>query len=96
MRYVIIYACNRAVQGHGVFYLVSRVNILLQRKVQRITPTSFMQVSTVVLYHFRGIVCPAFRCQFYSCGGIVGYLLLNEINFVLRCLDKGIKTLYYL
>ena len=39
------------VQGHHVSCLVSRVNILLQGKVQKVAPIPPMQVSTVVLYH---------------------------------------------
>ena len=49
--YVILYTNGRTVQGHRVYCLVSRVNIFLQGKVQRLTPTSLMQVSTVILYH---------------------------------------------
>ena len=37
VRYVIIYTNDRTVQGHLVFSLVNRVNILLQGKVQRAT-----------------------------------------------------------
>ena len=56
MKYVIIYINDRMVQRHRVYCLVSRVNILLQWKVQRITHTSLMQVSTVVLYlHMRNL-----------------------------------------
>ena len=51
MRYVIINTNDRAIQGHRVYCLGSRVNILLQGKVQRVIPTSHMQASTVVLYH---------------------------------------------
>ena len=51
VRYVIIYLKDRTIQGHHVYCLVSRVNILLQKKVQRVTPTSPMQVSIVVLYY---------------------------------------------
>ena len=47
MRYVIVYTNDRTIQGHRVHYLASRVNIFLQGKVQRVTPTSPMQVSTV-------------------------------------------------
>ena len=36
---------------HRVYCLVNTVNILLQGKVQMVTPTYPMQVSTVVLYH---------------------------------------------
>ena len=49
--YVIIYTNGKIVQGHRVYCLVSRVNIFLQGKVKRLTPTSSMQVLTVVLYH---------------------------------------------
>ena len=47
MRYVIVYTNGRIVQGHRVYCLASRVNIFLQGNVQRVTPTSPMQVSTV-------------------------------------------------
>ena len=47
VRYVIVYTNGRIVQGHRVYCLASRVNIFSQRKVQRVTPTSPMQVSTV-------------------------------------------------
>ena len=50
MTYVVLYTNDRTVQGHRVYYLVSIVNIFLQGKVQRLTPTSPMQVSTVVFY----------------------------------------------
>ena len=49
--YVILYTNDRTFQGHRVYRLVSRVSILLQGKVQRLTPTFPMQVSSVVLYH---------------------------------------------
>ena len=45
--YVIVYTNGRIVQGHRVYCLASRVNIFSQGKVQRVTPTSPMQVSTV-------------------------------------------------
>ena len=47
MEYFIVYTNGRTVQGHRVYCLVNRVNIFLQGKVQRVTPTSPMQVSTV-------------------------------------------------
>ena len=47
VRYVIVYINGRIVQGHRVYCLASRVNIFSQGKVQRVTPTSPMQVSTV-------------------------------------------------
>ena len=47
VRYVIVYTNGKTVQGHYVYYLASRVNIFLQGKVQRVLPTSLMQVSTV-------------------------------------------------
>ena len=61
------------VQGHRVNYLV-RVNILLQEKVQRITPTSLMQVSTVVLYHLRGIVVLSLDVNFIHVGNFWSFL----------------------
>ena len=47
VRYVIVYTNGRIVQGHRVYCLASRVNIFSQGKVQRVTPTSPVQVSTV-------------------------------------------------
>ena len=47
VRYVIVYTNGRIVQGHRVYCLASRVNIFSQGNVQRVTPTSPMQVSTV-------------------------------------------------
>ena len=47
VKYVIVYTNGRIVQGHRVYCLTSRVNIFSQGKVQRVTPTSPMQVSTV-------------------------------------------------
>ena len=47
MEYVIVYTNGKTVQGHRVYWLVSRVNIFLQGNVQRVTPISPMQVSTV-------------------------------------------------
>ena len=57
MRYVIIYTNDKTVQGHRVYCLVSGVKVLLQGKVQRVTPAYRMQVSTAVLYHSGGLVC---------------------------------------
>ena len=45
------------VQGHHVYYLVGGVNVLPQGKVERVTPTYPMQVSTDILYHSGGLVC---------------------------------------
>ena len=45
MEYVIVHTKGRIVQGHRVYCLVSIVNIFLQGKVQRVAPTSPMQVS---------------------------------------------------
>ena len=56
MRYVIIYKNDITVQGHRVYCLVSGVNVFLQGKVQRITLTYSMQVSTNVLYHSEGLM----------------------------------------
>ena len=39
VRYVIVYTNGRIVQGHRVYCLASRVNILSQGKVQRVTVT---------------------------------------------------------
>ena len=47
VRNVIVYTNGRIVQGHHVYCLASRVNIFSQGKVQRVTPTSPMKVSTV-------------------------------------------------
>ena len=47
LRYVIVYTNGIIVQGHRVNCFASRVNIFSQGKVQRVTPTSPMQVSTI-------------------------------------------------
>ena len=47
VRYVIVYTNDRIVQGHRVYCLASGANIFSQGKVQRVTPTSPMQASTV-------------------------------------------------
>ena len=47
VRYFIVYSKGRTIQGHRVYCLASRVNIFLQGNVQRVIPTSPMQVSTV-------------------------------------------------
>ena len=65
---VIIYKNDKTVQGHRVYCLFSRVNIYLQGKVQRVTRTSSMQVSTVVLCHLRGIVGLIFGVNFIHVG----------------------------
>ena len=57
MRYVTIYTNDKTVQGHHVYCLVNKLNALLQGKIQRVTPTYPMQVSTAILYHSGGIVC---------------------------------------
>ena len=46
VEYVIIYTNGRTIQGHRIYCLVSRVNIFVQGNVQRVAPTSSMQVST--------------------------------------------------
>ena len=51
VRYIIVYTNDRTVQRHHVYWSVSKVNILSQGKVQRVTPTYPLQVSTVELYH---------------------------------------------
>ena len=73
MRYVIIYTNDKIVQGHHVYYLVSGVNILLQERIQKVTFTSPLQISTVVLYHLCGIVGVVLRCQFHSCGELLEF-----------------------
>lgn len=47
---------GKTVQGHCVYCLVSGVNILLQGRVQRMTPTYPMKVSTIMFYHSEGHV----------------------------------------
>ena len=68
MRYVIIYTNDRIVQGYRVYYLVSKVNVFSQGKVQRVTPTYPMQVLTVEFYHHVGRVLGR---QFHSCGELL-------------------------
>ena len=78
MTYVILYTNDITVQGVRIYYLVSRVNILLQGKVQRLTPPSPMQVLTVVLYHTVRVIGLISRCQFHSCGELLEFFLFNE------------------
>ena len=68
VRYVIVYTNGRIVQGHRVYCLASRVNIFLQGKVQRVTPTSPMQVSSVesITQSFR-----IFGHECHSCGELL-------------------------
>ena len=88
MRYVIIYTNDRTVQGHRAYYLVSGVNILLQGNVQRITPTTPIQVSTVVLNHLYAIVW-SLGVNFIHVGNCsINFIHLNEI--------KIMKRLYFL
>ena len=68
MRYVIIYINDRIVQRHHVYCLVSKVNVFSQGKVQRITPTCPMQVSTIGFYHYVGRVLGH---QFHSYGELL-------------------------
>ena len=49
MWYVIIYTNGITVLGYCVYRLVSRVNILLQGNVQRVTPTSPMYGESLIL-----------------------------------------------
>ena len=57
MRYVLIYTNDKTIQGYRVYCLINKVNILLQEKVQRVTHTYPMQVSTVILYKSGGLIC---------------------------------------
>ena len=68
VRYVIVYTNGRIVQGHRVNCLASRVNIFLQGNVQRVTPTSPMQVSSVesITQSFR-----IFGHECHSCGELL-------------------------
>ena len=68
VRYVIVYTNGRIVQGHRVYCLASRVNIFLQGKVQRVTPTSPMQVSSIesITQFFR-----IFGHECHSCGELL-------------------------
>ena len=68
VRYAIVYTNGRIVQGHRVYCLASRVNIFLQGKVQRVTPTSPMQVSSVesITQSFR-----IFGHECHSCGELL-------------------------
>ena len=72
VRYVIIYTYDKTVQGHRVYCLVSGVNVLLQEKVQRVTPTYPVQVSTVVTLSL-GRSC-MFGCHFHSCGDLLEFI----------------------
>ena len=68
VRYVIVYTNGRTVQGHRIHYLVSKVNVFSQGKVQRVAPTYPVQVSTVEFYHHVGRVLGR---QFHSCGELL-------------------------
>ena len=72
MTFVILYTNDRTVQEHRVYCLVSRVNIFLQEKVQRLTPTSPMQVSTVVLYYIMRVPRSSLWVSISFMWGIVG------------------------
>ena len=69
MEYVIVYTNGKTVQGHRVNCLVSRVNIFIQKKVQRVAPTSPMEVSTDESIGIFGHEC-------HSCGE----LLVSGVN----------------
>ena len=64
------------IPGQRVYCLASKVNIFLQENVQRVIPTSFMQVSIIgsitkhVMY---------FNYYFHSYGELLDYV--NEIDF---------------
>ena len=90
MMYVIIYTNKRTVQGHPVYCLVSKVNTLLQGKVQRVTPTCPMQISTIVLCHLREIVGLVFGVNFIHVRNCWIFIHLNEISFL------GLKWLKFL
>ena len=66
MEYVIVYTNDHMVQGHHVYCLVSKH--ILQGKVQRITPTSLMQVSSdeSITQSFR-----IFGHECHSCGELL-------------------------
>ena len=68
VRYVIVYTNGKIVQGHRVYCLASRVNIFLQGKVQRVTPTSPIQVSSIesITQSFR-----IFGHECHSCGELL-------------------------
>ena len=65
---IIISQYRRAVQGQRDYWNSRNVNIFLQGKVQGVTPTYPMLVSTVRFY-LRVIVSS--HNQFYSCGGLL-------------------------
>ena len=58
VRYVIVYINGRAVQGYHIYWSASKVSIPLQGKVQRVTPTYPMQVSTVWTYQTSSLMSP--------------------------------------
>ena len=76
MKYVIVYINDITIPGQRVYCLASRVSIFLQGNVQRVIPTSFMQVSIIgsitkyVMY---------FNYYFHSCGELLENV--NEIDF---------------
>ena len=76
MTYVILYTNDRTVQEHHIYCLVSSVNIFLQGKVQRLTPTSSMQVKP--LYSITRFLGLDSRCQFHSCEELLEFFLFSE------------------
>ena len=83
VRYVIVYTNGRIVQGHRVYCLASRVNIFSQGKVQRVTPTSPMQVSTVASITMS--ISP-FSHQFRSCGELLDIVNeMDDIHWIILC-----------
>ena len=80
MRYVIVYTNGRTVQGHRVYWSVSKVNILSQGKVQGLTPTYPMQILTAELYHRVVCLFSLVVDQFHSCGGLLENMVANHIE----------------
>ena len=68
MRYLIVYTNGRTVQGHHVYCLISKVNIFSQVNVQRVIPTSPMQVSIIEFYH---LVFRVVGHECHSCGELL-------------------------
>ena len=72
---------DRIVQGHHVHCLVSRVHILLQGKVQRVTPTSPMKFQMLYSITREGLFVLSLADNFIHVGNCRNFLFcLNEVN----------------
>ena len=94
MRYVIIYTNDRTVQGHRVYCLVTRVNILLQGKVHLPLLCRFQLLNSITSEESFVLSLGVHFIHVGNCWIIIPFL--NEIDFIWKWLDKEIKILYYI